>query len=108
MCRVLGMELDEEQLTAALIDLDLNKDGVVDLNEFKRWYFTGMKPYNGTRRALLKMGGKATALMDAVAEETKNVLMEEELKTISSNLVFGFNAPKNPKTIINAHIEFGG
>ena len=108
MCRELGMELDEQQLEEALKDLDLNKDGVVDLDEFKRWYFTGMKPYNGTRRAMLKIGGKVAGLMDVLGEETKNALMAEDLKTMSSSMTLGFNPPKNPKTTINAHIDFGG
>ena len=64
----LGQELSEDQLTAALKDLDLNNDGVVDLDEFKRWYFTGMKPYNGARRTLLKLGGRASKLLDVAAE----------------------------------------
>jgi len=64
----LGQELSEEQLTAALRDLDLNGDGVIDIDEFRRWYFTGMKPYNGARRSLLKLGGKASKLLDVVSE----------------------------------------
>jgi len=59
LSKELGHELNEEQLEAALVDLDLNKDGVIDMDEFKRWYFTGMKPYNGSTRTMLKIGGKA-------------------------------------------------
>ena len=59
----------------ALIDLDLNKDGVIDLSEFCRWYFTGMKPYNGGRRSLLKFGAQSVALMDALKEESRALLM---------------------------------
>lgn len=43
----LGAPLTPKQLETALADLDLNKDGVIDFDEFCRWYFTGMKPYNG-------------------------------------------------------------
>jgi hypothetical protein len=53
LSKELGTELTEDQLTEALRDLDLNNDGVVDIDEFCRWYFTGMKPYNGGRRTLL-------------------------------------------------------
>lgn len=59
LSKELGHELNEEQLEVALKDLDLNKDGVIDLHEFSRWYFTGMKPYNGSTRTMLKIGGKA-------------------------------------------------
>jgi len=104
----LGHELTEDQLNVALKDLDLNNDGVVDLDEFKRWYFTGMKPYNGTRRTLLKFGGKATKLLDVLAGETRAALVGQELKTKSSSLSVSFNAPKNPQTTMKATIAIGG
>jgi hypothetical protein len=104
----LGTPLSEDQLTAALRDLDLNGDGVVDLDEFKRWYFTGMKPYNGARRTMLKVGGKARALLATVHEETKALLMSQELKYKHSSISVGFNAPKNPQTVIATRLDFGG
>ena len=75
LMKKLGNPLTENQLAEALKDLDLNKDGVVDLDEFKRWYFTGMKPYNGTRRTLLKAGGKARALLAACQDEARAILL---------------------------------
>ena len=36
----LGHALTPEQINDALIDLDLNGDGVIDLEEFKRWFFS--------------------------------------------------------------------
>lgn len=51
----LGQELSEEQVETALKDLDLNGDGVIDTEEFSRWYFTGMKAYNGATRSMLQM-----------------------------------------------------
>ena len=45
LSKILGHELTEEQLDTALKDLDLNEDGVIDFDEFARWYFTGMKCY---------------------------------------------------------------
>lgn len=89
----LGTKLTEEQLDAALLDLDLNGDGVVDLDEFCRWYFTGMKPYNGARRTLLSLGGKSMKLVDVLSEETKNILLSQELKTKTSSMSVGFNVP---------------
>ena len=50
----LGHSLNDEELEAALIDLDLNKDGVVDYEEFKRWYLSGMKSYSGKKKTMLK------------------------------------------------------
>ena len=53
LSKELGSELTEEQLKNALKDLDLNGDGVIDIDEFARWYFSGMRPYSGLKRSLL-------------------------------------------------------
>lgn len=71
LSKELGYELSPKELDAALVDLDLNKDGVIDLYEFARWYFTGMKPFNGSRRSMLKFGNTAHALMDSVASHAR-------------------------------------
>lgn len=42
-------------LDAALADLDMNKDGVIDMDEFSRWYFAGMKPFSENKRLLMKI-----------------------------------------------------
>lgn len=63
----LGHPLDGEQLEKALKDLDLNKDGVVDLNEFSRWYFTGLKSYNDGKRNMLLLGNAGLSLSKALA-----------------------------------------
>ena len=52
----LGHELTDYEIDTALKDLDLNGDGVIDLTEFSRWYFTGMKPYSGAKRTMLLAG----------------------------------------------------
>ena len=98
----LGHELTPDQLDKPLIDLDLNKDGVVDLNEFKRWYFTGLKPYNGSRRTMLKFGAKSKAVIDVTKDVAINILLGQELKTISSSFSVGLNVPENPNTEIKA------
>lgn len=49
----LGQALDDTQLEAAMKDLDMNQDGVVDTDEFSRWYFSGMKSYNGATKGML-------------------------------------------------------
>jgi hypothetical protein len=50
----LGNEIAEEKLDEALKDLDMNGDGVIDYSEFKRWYFSGMKPYRPGRKGFYK------------------------------------------------------
>jgi len=75
LSKSLGFPLNEEQLELALKDLDMNKDGVVDMEEFKRWYFTGMKPYNSSTRTMLKIGSKTKALMDVVKQEAENMML---------------------------------
>jgi Ca2+-binding EF-hand superfamily protein len=68
LMKELGQEMTEEMVTTALKDLDINEDGVIDLDEFSRWYFTGMRPYNGARRSMLKFAGKSLKLVDALKE----------------------------------------
>jgi Ca2+-binding EF-hand superfamily protein len=45
LSKKLGNELSDGDLETALKDLDLNNDGVIDVSEFARWYFSGMKTY---------------------------------------------------------------
>jgi len=66
--RDLGSELTEDQITAAFKDLDLNKDGVIDYDEFVRWYFTGMKSYSGVQRTFLKVSARSAKLFEAIKE----------------------------------------
>jgi hypothetical protein len=89
-------------------DLDMNNDGVIDFNEFKRWYFTGMKPYNGTRRTFLKVGSKSQKLVDSIKDEARAALLSQELKTKHNKCSFGFNAPENPKTVLKVNVNLGG
>ena len=48
LIKELGNELTDDELTNALKSLDVNKDGVIDLEEFAWWYFSGMKDLTGT------------------------------------------------------------
>ena len=69
-------DLSDEQLEKALTDLDLNKDGVVDLNEFCRWYFTGLKSYNDTTRNMLVLTKTGLSLGKAISSsEVYNIVM---------------------------------
>jgi len=74
LSKELGHELTEEELEKALKDLDLNGDGVIDVKEFSRWYFTGMKEFNGSRRNMLKAGGFASKLISTVGSATRDAL----------------------------------
>ena len=108
MMKELGHELNEQQLDEALKDLDINKDGVIDMEEFSRWYFTGMKPYNGSTRTILKIGGKAMQLLDIMGAEARAAIMGSELKLKESSMSIGFNAPEEPETIISVDLKLGG
>ena len=50
-------------------DLDLNGDGVIDKDEFSRWFFTGMKAYNGNTRSILQMRYQTSTILDVLAKE---------------------------------------
>ena len=63
----LGHPLNEEQLEKAVKDLDLNNDGVIDLKEFSRWYFTGLKSYNDGKRNMLLLGNAGLSLSKALS-----------------------------------------
>jgi len=65
----LGHNLSEEELNSALEDLDLNHDGTIDFDEFCRWYFTGMKAYNGAKKSMLQVGMKTTSVFEALKSE---------------------------------------
>ena len=86
----------------------MNKDGVIDLSEFCRWYFTGMKSYNGTRRSMLKAGSVTKKIFAAIKDQAKNEMIGKELKMKSHSLTVGFNSPSNPGSIIETNIWFGG
>ena len=63
LSKQLGNELSDAELGTALKDLDLNGDGVIDIHEFSRWYFSGMKSYDTSKRTMLQFHGHATKLL---------------------------------------------
>jgi hypothetical protein len=93
LSKELGNELTDEELEKALKDLDLNGDGVIDFKEFSRWYFTGMKEFNGSRRDILKAGSMAGKLISTVGSATREALTSQPLETKTHNVSIGFNAP---------------
>ena len=51
-------------------DLDLNGDGVIDFNEFARWYFTGMKPYSSEKRTMLEVCASTASIFGALSHKS--------------------------------------
>jgi len=68
LANALGHSLSDEQLELAFKDLDLNKDGVIDLFEFKRWYFTGLRPFNDRTRNMLRLSNTGLSLAQALSD----------------------------------------
>jgi len=67
LSKKLGNELKEADVETALKDLDLNGDGVIDIDEFARWYFSGMKSYGSNKRSMLKFHGKAKQIVEKMS-----------------------------------------
>ena len=93
----LGHELTDYELDTALKDLDLNGDGVIDLTEFSKWYFSGMKPFSGEKRTMLQVGAATSSIFGALSHLTSDAL-QGELLTKHHKLALTFNKPQNPKT----------
>lgn len=63
----LGLEPPtEEALEETFKNIDYDKSGTIDYDEFKRWFFRGMKTYDKNTRTLLKLTSKANGLLDQV------------------------------------------
>lgn len=73
-------------------DLDLNEDGVIDMSEFSRWYFTGMKSYDSNKRGLLKLGKHSRSIFNKLAEKSKAEL-GKEITMKNNKILLGFNRP---------------
>lgn len=106
----LGNTITDEQVDEALKDLDMNGDGVVDYNEFKRWYFSGMKPYRPGRKGLLKAGA-AMKKLTSVAQNSEMVLFmrdEANRETTTQKIGFAFNEPDYAETELFARANITG
>lgn len=93
LSKELGAELTEDQLTNALKDLDLNGDGVIDIDEFSRWYFSGMKPYSGLKRSLLSIGKSTVSIVEALKSEEVSKAIHQNLKLTTHKVSFALNDP---------------
>ena len=74
-------------------DLDLNGDGVIDLDEFCRWYFTGMKPFNNTTKSMLIVKNQAVTVLDLLAKEDIQKLIKEDKRMTKHKVKLQFNEP---------------
>lgn len=89
----LGQPVNEEQLEVAMKDLDLNGDGVVDREEFSRWYFTGMKAYNGGTKSMLQMRNQTSTIFDVLANEDIQKILSEDKSMTKHRIKIQFNDP---------------
>lgn len=76
----------------------MNGDGVIDIKEFSRWWFTGKKEFNSSRRAVLKAGSIAGKLIDTVGSATRDALTSEPLDIKTHKVKISFNEPTKPGT----------
>jgi len=44
--QIIEKPLSQDELDDAFTSLDANGDGVIDYQEFRQWYFSGMKPFS--------------------------------------------------------------
>ena len=88
--------MSQDQLDAAFKDLDINKDGIIDYNEFRTWYFSGMKPFSGNRRSLLKAMGGILAFNKVTADPKLLEFVTQNPDTVTQRVGLGFNPPQAP------------
>lgn len=96
MMEKLGTVMDDEMVEAALLDLDLNGDGVIDFGEMKRWYMSGMQPYSERTRGLRQMRAQVGAMTTGMADpELIELVKANQDKYITQKVCVAFNQPKD-------------
>ena len=80
-------------------DLDLNGDGVVDKDEFSRWFFTGMKAYNGNTRSMLQMRNQTVSILDVLAKDEILQLIKDDKTMTKHKVRVQFNEPPEDQYI---------
>jgi hypothetical protein len=99
----LGHALSDEEIDAAMDSLDTNGDGVIDINEFAMWYFSGMKGFGQITKTLLQLKNTKNILMDTISDAAQKILLTEELKVKKSSFSFAFNNPEKPQTKLDVN-----
>jgi uncharacterized protein YneF (UPF0154 family) len=90
----MGKKLNNEQVTAALKDLDLNGDGVIDFNEFAAWYFNGQRENSDAKRALLQMKHQIGSMASGVRNpQILETIKKNEGKMTKQKVAVNFNHP---------------
>lgn len=74
-------------------DLDLNGDGVIDEEEFSRWYFSGMKAYNGEKKSMIQMRNQTSTIFDVLAKEDIQKILQEDKSMTKHRIKIQFNDP---------------
>ena len=108
LCEELSQPLDDDQAKTALKDLDLNNDGVIDLKEFSRWYFTGMQSYSDAKRTMLKLGNRTRTIFSALKGGSKSAILDQDLKVKKHSFQVSFNEPEVQNTKVSGNIYIGG
>mmetsp|Transcript_16084 Transcript_16084/g.27159 ORF Transcript_16084/g.27159 Transcript_16084/m.27159 type:complete len:281 (+) Transcript_16084:220-1062(+) len=93
LSKELGHELTAEELETAMKDLDMNGNGVIDFSEFKRWYFSGMKAYDGKTKTMLKIGRTTYSVLDVLK---KHGMKSGNVSIKNHKFQVSFNNPANP------------
>jgi len=95
----LGYPLTKGQLDTAFKDLDLNHDGVIDFEEFCRWYFTGMKPFSGAKRSMLQVAQKTSTIFEALKKENISNILHKDERVTKHDLTLTLNNPPDGQHI---------
>lgn len=74
-------------------ELDLNGDGVIDIKEFSRWYFSGMKSYSSNKKSMIIMKNRATDIMQILAKKNIQKLIEKDKSMTRHKVQIKFNEP---------------
>lgn len=93
LSRSLGQPLTTQQSKDAFKDLDLDHNGSIDFEEFSRWYFTGLKPYNGSTRSMLQIATKTSSVFEAMKNKEITDILNKDQKLTKHRVCINLNSP---------------
>lgn len=100
--------MTDDEINEALKDLDTNKDGVIDFDEFKRWWFSGFKSYSGAKRSMIKMRKNAQNALESIIKGDMENPLTEDLKLKKHSVEVSYNVPTTVGTKLCLGIYPGG